>query len=329
MISPRFPIGVVAATMIRNAVSPLDNRTKLAHMSMLWMLQLLVNKFSASSYNLSSSDDLPGGTLLEVMQHYLQVCLRKSRQEVWTVYQTLAYFAAASLASFDKTMEPLINMMIEGITSPEHGRKVAQSFRILLAPSEIMNKENFCKIRVLRNARLLAMTSGFYHSWRGAQDKELKDNYLVAYAGVLKYIPSSLLVEDSRPVIEGFLPMILEGTNVKDDNWTKEVYISLLLTLLPLTPSSIIEHLDSVIGRMTDRTHNTYDSPSDANVTCRALALEVLGALPEYVEHEVLVKRRSQLMNELDLATDDCSRVVRKKAEQAKGKWTYSMETTS
>jgi len=167
------------------------------------------------------------------------------------------------------------------------------------------------------------MTSSLYQSWKESPDPNIKENYLIAYAGILGYMPTSLLIEDSKPAIEGFLPLLLSGTAVKNDDFTKKVYINLILSILPLCPALITEHLDSVINRMTDRTHNTYDSPSDSSVSCRALALEVLGRLTEVVDVTELNKRRRKVVGELELAKDDCSRVVRKRAEQARCRWMY------
>jgi DNA repair/transcription protein MET18/MMS19 len=69
---------------------------------------------------------------------------------------------------------------------------------------------------------------------------------------------------------------------------------------------------------MTDRTHNTYFSPSDANAACRVAALEVLGLLPKYIDSTALLQRKSKVMSELDTALNDVSVEVRQKAQKCK-----------
>ena len=98
-------------------------------------------------------------------------------------------------------------------------------------------------------------------------------------------------------------------------------YINLIKGLIVACPDVVSEYVDSVINRMTDRTHNTYDSPSDASVKCRAAALEVLALLVESVENRKLLPRKAKVLVELDTALDDCSRTVRTAAERTKMHW--------
>jgi len=288
-------------------------------MCMLWMLQLLVSKYAAAMQLLNSptAEEKPR-RLLDVMTEEIKNCPKKSDREIKNTYQTLAYFAAASIASFDQSMVPLVNMMINALSDLKYGRKVAQSFRILLAESEVMNKANFCTIRALRFQKAVALVvvplqSTYFSSTTSRLEK---DNIVIALAGVLAYLDAELVADTF-----GFNAIMLEGTGVSDDEFTKETFIHLLNELIPLCPKKAEEHVDSIIRLMTDRTHNTYDSPSDASVRCRAKALDVLARLTDHLPAAVLLQRRAKLVPELDLALDDCSRDVRVKAQQTKMKW--------
>ena len=114
------------------------------------------------------------------------------------------------------------------------------------------------------------------------------------------------------------LPLILEGTNVQNDDFTKLACIEIIRKVVPLSPDAVRIHLDSVINRMTDRTHNTYYSPSDANAACRVAAVDVLGLLPKYVDNAELLKRKSKIMTELDTALNDVDVEVRTRAQKCK-----------
>jgi DNA repair/transcription protein MET18/MMS19 len=285
---------------------------------MLWFLQLLVSKYRAASqpYTSGSFEE----TLqqpLKVMTSEVETCVGKSDREIKNTYQTLAYFTAASIASFDHSMEPLVNMMIKALSDPKYGRKVGQSFRILLAKSEIMDKANFCKIRALRFQKVVSLVviplQGAHASPMTSRME--KDNIVIALAGVLAYMEPELVADAF-----GFSSIMLSGC-VSSDDFTKETFIHLLHVLIPFCPIDAESHLDTVIRLMTDRTHNTYDSPSDASVRCRAEALDVLMRLTEHLPVAILIQRRAKLLPELDLALDDCSRDVRVKAQLAKMKW--------
>jgi DNA repair/transcription protein MET18/MMS19 len=298
--------------MISNAVS-VDNKdcSPLARASMLYSLQLLVNKFGAATE-----------PLLQIVTQLVEsVSSKSSVEEVDHIYQTLSYFAAASLAGLEKSTKSLIKLMLDSITNPTHGRKVAQSFRILLAPSEILTKENFCVIRPLRKGRLWTLTvSDIITMFRSKADNQtIKENCLIALASVLGYMELALLQEH----VDQIFPLLLEATNVKDDDETKAACIKIILDLIPVPSCQpVVEsHLDSIIARMTDRTHNTYDSPSDVRIPVRALALDVLGALAKHINPALLKSRKNKLMTELDFALDDCSREVRNRAGMCKMAW--------
>ena len=297
--------------MMQNTLS-VENEdcSPLARASMLYFMQLLINKFGAATE-----------PLLQTIAQLVGNISSKSSVEVDHIYQTLSYFAAASLACMDKSVKLLVKLMIDGINHPTHGRKVAQSFRILLAPSEVLTKENFCVIRPLRKGRLWTLTvSEIITMFRSnAGNQIVKENCLIALASVLGYMEPAMLQEHAEQIF----PSMLEAMNIKDDNETKAVCIQVILGLIPVASCQpVIEsHLDSIIGRMTDRTHNTYDSPSDVNIPVRALALDVLSAIAKHINPALLKSRKNKLMTELDFALDDCSREVRTRAGMCKMAW--------
>lgn len=281
---------------------------------MLWFLQLLVNKFGVSKQMPSTEK----GTVAQMMLDLVSNCAGKSDLEISLTYRTLAYFAAASLAAYNESVTSLLDCMITGITDSVHGRKVAQSFRILLAPSDILNKNNFCIIRPLRKGRLFDIgAKRIIELWRSETNKDIKDNCLVALSGILAYMEPTMLKDH----VDLIFPPILEGTNIQNDEWSKATFIHTIHALVPLCPTVIEAHLDSVIGRMTGRTRNTPDAPSDGSPRCRVTALEVLTLLTEYIRPALLEQRRFKLMSELNFALNDSSREVRHKAEICKMAW--------
>jgi DNA repair/transcription protein MET18/MMS19 len=310
--------------MIKNAISTKNNDcSAYARVSMLHFLQLLINKFCATNEKLENEDR----TLPKVMIDLAASCITKTDElEIERIYQTLAYFAGACLAAGDRSDKLLIDQMVIGMLHPRVGRKVAQSFRILLAPSQIMNETNFCVIRKLHKQRLYGLTVDHLISqWRQNPNKEQKENYLIALAGIFAFMEPKILEDQAAETF----PLVLEGTNVQNDEFTMFTYINLIKALVVACPYVVSDHVDSVINRMTDRTHNTYDSPSDASVKCRAAALEVLALLVSFVDRRKLLPRKAKVMVELDVALDDCSRTVRSAAERTKMRWFNLVEAES
>lgn len=293
--------------MIENATSPDCSCSVYSRTSMLYFLQLLVNKFKAAHAIVD------GKTVLNTFNDYLQLTVASDNKlKVTHVYQTLTYFTTAALACCDSSTKTLLDQMILAISHPDLGQKIAQSFRLLLAPSKIITKENFCYVRPLRQGRLFQhgvkeMISAYRTASKEETQNYLKARYLVAIAGCLHYMEPKVYLD----AINDLFPLILEGTTVSDDAFTKLTCISIIKTLIPNDPALIEQYLESVINRMADRIRNTYHSPSDSNASTRAAALEVLTILVNHVEKAVLVKKKPYIMKELEWAVDDVSAEVR------------------
>lgn len=310
----KIRVGDTALAMLLNAVSTENGSSKLSRTSMLWFLQLLVNKFGALDEALANEPR----TLVQIMVDLVNSSSSKSDREIDNIYRTLAYFTSATVAAHKPQSSTLLDLMMKGISNPRNGRKVAQSFRVILAPSEIMNEQNFCFLRKLRKQRVFSLAAiPLIDLWRASEAKESKENALLAFAGLLAYMEPVTLKENATSII----PVLLEGTNVQNDDWAKHAFIQAILNLLPLCPNVFENHLDSLINRMTDRTHNTYDSPSDSSVRCRAAALDVLALLVQHIPPPLLIRRKAKLMSELNVALDDCSYTVRNRADKCKMAW--------
>lgn len=313
-IQDKFDIAGTASAMLSNSIASNPNYSSLTKHSVLNFLWLLVNKFGAAKLKIRGDDK----TLTDKMREAIDVATSNQAKGASKAYQTLAYFAAASLAALDPSTSSLIRLMIDSLSNPKYGRKVAQAFRLLLGPSEILNRENFCYLRPLRKGRLYELgVKPLIDIWRSGQDPVVKENALVAVVGIIAFLEPAMLADNAKDI----LPVLLEGTNVQEDNFAKESCTKAILSIIPLAPQVIEEHLNSVMDRMTDRIRNTYDSPSDSSVQCRSMALEVLYKVTEYVSPNLLLKKKPALDRELDSALEDVSFEVRHKAVDCKMAW--------
>ena len=307
-------IGPTAQMMVANVVFANAASTPFSRVAALQFLQLLVNKFGASSEIVATDRNLAQ----YVQDLVLENATNQDSTQVERIYQVLAYLTTAALARCDPSDRDMVSLMLTSISNPRVGKKVAQSFRMLLAPSEVLKKENFALVRPLRQGRLYSYAvANIIAQWRLITDLVSKSNHLIALAGIVNFLEPSVYLDD----VETILPLLLEGTNIQNDDWTKLACITCIRTLVPLRPEVITSHLDSVINRMTDRTRNTYFSPSDSNASARAAAVDVLALLTKHVEVNELLKRKTKVMVELDIAVDDVSMVVRDRAQRCKLSW--------
>ncbi|KAG9244196.1 Dos2-interacting transcription regulator of RNA-Pol-II-domain-containing protein [Calycina marina] len=310
-------IGEVAKAMIQNVVQGDDNSTPYTRVAALEFLQVLVNKFGASSDIIPSED---GITLAEYLEKMVEsTSSNTDNVQVNRIYQTLAYYTTAAVNRCDPSDRKFVKLMVEGIPKRKLGKKVAQSFRMLMAPSSgVLDKANFAIVRPLRQGRLYAyVVDDLVALWRTSPHAKLKSKYMVALVGVLSFLKPSVYLENA----DAIFPLLLEGTNIEDDDWTKLACITCIRTIIPFRPKTVTSHLDSVISRMTDRTRNTYFSPSDSNVQCRSAAIDVLALLTKHIEGNELMRRKSKVIIELNIAVDDMSTVVRDGAQRCKLAW--------
>jgi len=309
-------MGNVAAEMIRNAVSigPNSISSAFGRISMLHMLQILVNKFGADE-EVTEQGPNP---LFYVMQDFVVACSSKPSLEIERTLQTLAYYTAAAVAVNSRESTKLIKLMLESVikSTSEVSSIAAKTFRIVLAPSEILTPGNFCNIWALRQGKFFGTSFGPLREMWVRGDRSDKNSALVALAGVLGYLNAEAYTDNVHA--PALLPLILDGMGIPGDDWAKATFIKILHNLILLCPDLIQEHLRSAIHRLTDRTHNSLDSPSDSNASCRVLALEALRSIITTLPVPLVLKEKRHLEAELDLALDDISRNVREKAQNCK-----------
>ncbi|KAL3417582.1 hypothetical protein PVAG01_10592 [Phlyctema vagabunda] len=303
----------VAIQMMKNALSTTSGASFQARISFIHATQLLVNKFGVLKLSKGPIQYLR--SLTEDAQQFRE-------HEADRIYQVLAYTTSAALLSYDPSTQELVSLMLSGLEIPERNIKIARSFRILLAPSDIINENNFCVKRPLAYGLLYRLTVPTItdHLSGANPGTGSRNGYLIALAGILTYMPLQILKDDAARIV----PVLLAGTDVDnpgDGDLTKNSCMDGLIRLIPEVPGVIEEHVDSIINRMIERAHNTLAEPSDAPPDCRVQALDCLKILALTARPLIILQRKPRVMRELDTALDDVSRTVRRAAERTKMAW--------
>lgn len=301
----------------------------LAHSSMLWYIQLLVNKFGVATEG--NEECTPWDILVryvaEARYYPANIIERMPADRRERVLQVLAHFTAAALAAFDiKTMKEGFKLMTECLEDPApFGLMAARLFRIILEPSEVLIRENFCNVRSVAPGWVLEnIVMSLRLKWRMTEDRTIKANYLVALAGLLQYIDPKDYIADQG---EELLPAILEGTNIRDDAPSKLIYLEAINMYIKLDRQAVEQHLHTVIHGLASRLLDTLDDPSDSPVKCRLAAVNVLKTLMSSYGKDRLNVFRGDIESEINMACEDCSPDVRRRGQEASTLWGIWVET--
>ncbi|CZR54116.1 uncharacterized protein PAC_03999 [Phialocephala subalpina] len=294
----------------------------LARTSMLWYMQLCVNKFRVAK------ESVPGmRSILDILTMYVDAALDSKnpmeRSKRGNILPVLSHFCAASLAMFDiETSDACLKLMmkvLENQSYPRFGMIMARLYKSLLEPSPILKRENFCNIRSVTPGWAVAnIVPRLRMNWQAADfDAVHKPNYLIALAGLIKNIDSALYIEENGggfsedPTAGPLLPVIIEGTLIQADSPSKLVYIKALTAIIKQNTPAIEQHLNSIIRNLTGGAAENLDRDHPyETVDCRVAAIEALKILIKYVEGVKLRPFRQQIAKEIaDARTDESSRV--------------------
>ncbi|KAE8442662.1 hypothetical protein EG329_002960 [Mollisiaceae sp. DMI_Dod_QoI] len=309
------------------------SRSRLADQGMLWYFQLLLNKFGVAN----------DGPQLETPFNILEKYVEEARRVVdpiqpekhSRILRILAHFSAAILAAFDvKTANLCLNMMVQCLEDvPPFGLMTARLFRILLEPSPIIKRENFCNVRSVVHGWVLDnLVPRLRLKWTQwtleGNNVPFKNNYLVAIAGLLHNFDPTDYITDYRDdhfedrARGALLPLILEGTTIINDAPSKLVYLKALTAYIKYDHAAVEDHMPTVIRGLTLRTRNTLDDPSEVNIQCRVASIEALKQLLKHVDKVRLAPFQLQVANEIHLARGDPAADVRHSAVEVNTLWT-------
>lgn len=159
------------------------------------------------------------------------------------------------LEETEKVLEQLIGLL----SSAQFGSASGRGFGILLAPDEVLSKENGATIRLLANQKVFN-----YCIPRIARDFQqietlTKPNYLTALAGILKHIDIEVIMTE----IGILLPLLLQSLDIESAD-LKAATIESLIAIGQESATILEEHSSSLVSRLLSSTKNekTNDSVS-------------------------------------------------------------------
>ncbi|KAI9761955.1 MAG: hypothetical protein M4579_000738 [Chaenotheca gracillima] len=251
----------------------------------------------------------------------------------------LLWLAKALLLRADKYSTTLLDRLLNLLAHPTCGPLVARGFTILLAPDDLLCKQNFAIIRLLHKQRAFNICVPKLSSDFRNADTTTKPNYLIALAGLLRWVPSEIVLQQ----LDVLLPLLLQSVDLPEAE-VKAATIETLTVTVKENPIAIESHISSLITRLLG--NSTTKSGSAPPVSqalglilldfkaciflakaephlqkVRLAALRCLQIFPAAFRHELLLPYKTQVSRILLDVLDDPKRHIRKEAVDCRSAW--------
>ena len=193
-------------------------------------------------------------------------------------------------------------------------KDVARRFASILAPDEILTKENHCLVSGLYKQKTFnQMVPSIVEAVRSA-NASAKPNYLIALSGVLRWLPYSMVVS-SLPSLVAPLLQTLDLNDTADQD-VKASTLGIFESVLMHDSDIVSEHAASLITRLL----NCTTGPANT-AKVRAKTLQCLALVPRQLKRETVVPYRRQVVKKLIACLDDPKRDVRAEAVRCRTAW--------
>ena len=198
---------------------------------------------------------------------------------------------------------------------------LGRRFATLLAPDDILTRENHCVISALYKQKTFNQLVPAIVEAVKIASPETKPNYLVALSGILRWLPYSM-IESSLPSL---IAPLLQSLDLSDpaDQDVKAGTLTIFESVLMHDPKLVSEHVASLITRLlncTTRSAGTSQAQVNGAVV-RAKALQCLALVAKQLRREVVLPYRRQVVKRLMSCLDDPKRDVRSDGVRCRMAW--------
>lgn len=155
------------------------------------------------------------------------------------------------LAKTEEVLERLLGLL----SNTRFGLFGSRGFRLLLAPDELLSKENGARIRLLAKQKVFSFCIPKIADEFRRVETGIKLNYLIGLSGILKYMPTEILMTE----IETLLPLLLQSLDLKDQV-VKAATIESMIFISQASPAAVEEHVSSLINRLLKTAENSNEN---------------------------------------------------------------------
>lgn len=221
-------------------------------------------------------------------------------------------------AALTTTHLNLLLSHLETTSSPSFGRR----FAALLAPDDILTKENHCLVSGLSKQKTFnQLVPAIVAAVKSTATPDTKPNYLVALAGILRWLPYAML-EAALPTLIAPLLQTLDLSGVAGEQDVKAGTLTIFESVLMHDPPLVAEHVSSLVSRLLNCCSPATATPHQGNLPpVRAKALQCLALVPRQLRREVVLPYRRQVVKRLMSCLDDPKRSVRGEGVRCRMAW--------
>lgn len=240
----------------------------------------------------------------------------------------------------DPALATLLPNFLSLLSHPVVGTAVAHALAQVLAPDELLTKDNNCIVYALHKQRFFALVvPALLDGYRAAAQSQdnpstaaratIKENYLAALAGTTQHVPYALLTPD----LPRLVPLLLQSLAL-DDKTVKASVLGTLGEIVVKDAGALSEHLGSLVGRLLDvassatkqaaslKGENGQQATVQDPPRTRAAALVCLTAFVGNVKEELLLPWQKLVVRRLwSGPLDDPKRDVRREAVKCRSAW--------
>ncbi|KAL8952936.1 MAG: hypothetical protein Q9222_001155 [Ikaeria aurantiellina] len=277
--------------------------------SVLRQIALLVNRCwspEGSSYALKVMKDPFSAS---------QMDSRNSSDAVPVVF----WIAKALTLRLSNTQE-VLNHVLASLSDKDHGPASARGLGVLLAPDEVLSKEYGASVRLLTRQRVFSVCVPQLAEGFRTAGSVTKPNYLVALSGILKYVPTEVMMTE----IPTLLPLLLQSLDLPDQE-VKAATIESLVVVSQESPGAVEGHMSSLSTRLLQSATDAKTNVSKVRYT----ALRCLQIFPSKIKDSVLLPLKPEIIRGVISVLDDSKRHVRKAAVECRAAWTNLGEPDS
>lgn len=236
------------------------------NLSILRQLALIVNRFvQPDDIVLSTGSLWRSSTDLLETEHFSEGAIR-----------VVFWIAKGLILRLSKTTE-VLGDLLSLLSNPTCGLSSARGFNLLLAPDEILSKENGATIRLLARQKVFNICAPrIVKDFRQAETSQ-KPNYLIALSGILKYTPTEVLM----PEIEILLPLLLQSLDLQDSA-VQAATMENLMIVSQENPEAVEGHVSNLVSRLLKAAAETkLNVPVCTRMLHKKKLVGVLTTIPE------------------------------------------------
>jgi DNA repair/transcription protein MET18/MMS19 len=208
-------------------------------------------------------------------------------------------------------LSTLYPTLLSLLSHPQFGTTVAHGFSTLLQPDDLLTKENHAQVLGLHKHKSFALLVPSITKAFKEADQGTKQNYLIALAGVVRWMPFDIVVEEVGQLVTLFL----QSLDLKGVDAVKEAALGTLSSTLQEKPQALEEHANALISRL-------LSNATGANTAAvKVASLKALKLVAQKFKQETVLPYRRQVVKRLVGALDDGKRVVRREAVVCRAVW--------